>query len=197
MITRIWLALVLVVTTFVASATTGFASRAEQSLRDSVYVSPTWGFSVRWYDDEWTVYQETTTDGVDTLWLTDTMGNTAGFEGRAGYSGDARACLDDLVSGVQETTAAGDAAVATDEFDRPFKIFHPWRSWTVLLVPVQADDQEPAVDHLIYLDCRTLIPDEAVFIRYLTAPAEMFSDELPQLDVLNAALPRGAWYGGI
>jgi hypothetical protein len=197
MITRIWLALVLVVTTFVASATTGFASRAEQSLRDSVYVSPTWGFLVRWYDDEWTVYQETTTDGVDTLWLTDTMGNTAGFEGRAGYSGDARACLDDLVSGVQETTAAGDAAVATDEFDRPFKIFHPWRSWTVLLVPVRGDDQESAVDHLVYRDCRTLVPGEAVFVRTLIAPAEMFSDELPQLDVLNAALPRGAWYGSI
>ena len=184
-------------TSFVASTINGLASRAEQSLRDSVYISPTWGFSVRWYDDEWTVDQETTTDGVDTLWLTDTMGNTVGFEGRAGYGGDARACLDDLVSAVEETTDAGDAAVATDEFDRPFKIFHPWRSWTVLLVPVQADDQESAVDHLVYLDCRTLVPDQAVFVRYLVAPAETFSDELPQLDVLNAALPRGAWYGGI
>ena len=101
------------------------------------------------------------------------------------------------ISAVQETTDAGDAAVATDEFDRPFKIFHPWQSWTVLLVPVQADDQESAVDHLIYLDCRTLVPDEAVFIRYLVAPAETFSDELPRLDVLNAALPRGAWDGSV
>jgi len=170
----------------------GLASRAGQSLRDSGYISPTWGFSVRWYDDEWSVDQETTTDGVDTLWLTDTMGNAVGFEGRAGYGGDARACLDDRVSAVEETPDAGDAAVATDEFDRPFKIFHPWRSWIALLVPIQADDQESAVDHLVYLDCRTLVPDEAVFIRYLVAPAETFSDELPQLDVLNAALPRGA-----
>jgi hypothetical protein len=197
MITRIWLTLILVVTSFAASTINGLASRAEQSLRDSVYISPTWGFSVRWYNDEWAVDQETTTDGVDTLWLTDTMGNAVGFEGRAGYSGDARACLDDLVSMVEETTDVGDAAVATDELDRPFKIFHPWRSWTVLLVPGQADDQESAVDHLVYLDCRTLVPDEAVFVRYLIAPAETFSDELPQLDVLNAALPRGAWYGSV
>jgi hypothetical protein len=197
MITRIGLTLILVVTSFVASTINGFASRAEQSLRDSVYISPTWGFSVRWYDDEWTVDQETTTDGVDTLWLTDTMGNAAGFEGRTGYSGDARACLDDRVSAVQETMDASDAVIATDEFDRPFKIFHPWRSWTVLLIPVQADDQELAVDHLVYLDCRTLVPDEAVFVRYLVAPTETFSDELPQLDVLNAALPRGAWYGSV
>ena len=99
---------------------------------------------------------------------------------------------------MEESTDTGDSAVATDEFDRPFKIFHPWRSWTVLLVPVRGDDQESAVDHLVYLDCRTLVPEEAVlFVRYLIAPAATFSDELPQLDVLNAALPRGAWYGGI
>src|SRR5215211_2228557 len=132
MLTRIWLTLILVMTSFVVSALNGLASRAEQSLRDNAYISPTWGFSVRWYDDEWTVDQETTADGVDTLRLTDTMGNAVGFEGRAGYSGDARACLDDLVSVAQETMAADDAPVATDEFDRPFKIFHPWRSWTVL-----------------------------------------------------------------
>ena len=197
MITRIWLTLILVVTSIGASPTNGLASRAEQSLRDSVYISPTWGFSVRWYDDEWTVDQQTTSDGVDSLWLTDRMGNAVGFEGRTGYAGDARACLDDLVSSLQETTDAGNAAVAADEFDRPFKIFHPWRSWTVLHVPVQADDQESAVDHLVYLDCRTLVPDEAVFVRYLVAPVETFSAELPQLDVLNAALPRGAWYGSV
>src|SRR4051812_4103574 len=197
MIIRTGLTLILAVTSCVASVLTGLASRAEQSLHDSVYISPTWGFSVRWYDDEWTVDQQTTSDGVDTLWLTDSMGNAVGFEGRAGYSGDARACLDDLVSAVQETTDAGDAVVATDESDRPFKIFHPWRSWTVLLVPVQADDQASPVDQLVYLDCRTLVPDEAVFIRYFVAPAETFSDELPQLDVLNAALPRDAWYGSV
>jgi hypothetical protein len=136
MITRIWLTLILVVANFLASTINGLASRTEESLRDSVYISPTWGFSVRWYDDEWTVDQETTTDSVDTLWLSDTMGNAVGFEGRAGYGGDARACLDDRISAVQETAQAGDAAVATDELDRPYKIFHPWRSWAVLLVPV-------------------------------------------------------------
>ena len=65
----------------------------------------------------------------------------------------------------------------TNSTDR--SIFHPWRSWIVLLVPVQADDQESVVDHLVYPDCRTLVPDEAVFIRYLVAPAATFSDELP------------------
>jgi hypothetical protein len=197
MITRIWLTLMFVVTGFATSTIHGLASRAEQSLRDSVYISPTWGFSVRWYDDEWSVDQETSSDGVDTLSLSDTMGNAVGFEGRAGYGGDARACLDDRVSAVQETTDAGNATVATDEFDRPFKIFHPWRSWAVLLVSTQADDQESAADRLVYLDCRTLVPDQAVFVRYLVAAAETFSADLPQLDVLNAALPRGAWYGSI
>jgi hypothetical protein len=51
------------------------------------------------------------------------------------------------------------------------------------------------VDHIVYLDCRTLVPDEAVFIRYLIAPAATFSNDLRRLDVLNAALPRGAWAG--
>jgi hypothetical protein len=64
MLARIWLTLILVMTSFVASTTNGLASRAEQCLRDRVYISPTWGFSVRWYNGEWTVDQETTTELV-------------------------------------------------------------------------------------------------------------------------------------
>lgn len=171
------------------------AAREDGTLRDAVYVSPTWGYAVRWYGDEWTIDEETSEDGVDTLWLADADGNLVGFEGRLGYGGDARSCLDDLVIGVQDAPAASDVALVRDEFDRPQKIFHPWRSWVVLLVGYEDEDGGEVVDHLVYLDCRTLRPGQAVFIRYLVAPVETYPDDLAHLDVLNAALPRGAWWG--
>jgi hypothetical protein len=148
---------------------------------------------VRWYGDEWTVDEESSDDGLDTLWLEDADGNLVGFEGRIGYGGDARACLDDLAIGVQEAPAASDVVQVRDELERPQKIFHPWRSWVVLLVGYEDEASGEVEDHLVYLDCRTLIPGQAVFIRYLVAPVATWPDDLARFDVLNAALPRGAW----
>lgn len=187
------LLLVLVVGAFCSSELGVAASRTDGGLRDRVYVSPSWGYSVRWYDGEWVVDEESSSAGTDSLWLSDELGIGVGFEGRRGYGGDARACVDDRVGLVEGTPTASNIVVLQDESGRPQKFFHPWRSWVLLIVGYQ--DSGQVVDRVVYIDCRTLVPDEAVFIRYLIAPAESFSNELEKFDVLNAALPRSAWAG--
>jgi hypothetical protein len=176
----------------VSSAVT--ASRADGSIRDEVYVSPTWGYTVHWYGDEWSVATESSQDGADALWLRDADGSLLGFEGYPGYAGDARACLDDVMTRVADV-AGGEGTLLFDEWDRPQKIFHPWRSWIGLLV--EKDPNDPSADSVVYLDCRTLVPEQAVFVRYLVVPVAAFPNDgdLSHFDPLNAALPRGAWAG--
>ena len=168
------------------------ADRDSGTLRDMVYVSPSWGYSVRWYGDEWNVAGESSVDGIDQLTLTDAVGSSVRFAGRAGYHGDARACLDDLLAQL-ERDGARDIVVLRDDYDRPQKLFHPWRSW--MLVIAGFPEGGTSLDQVVYLDCRTLAPEEAVFIRELRTPAATYSDELWHLDILNVALPRRAWSG--
>lgn len=175
---------------FALIASDSLASREDFSLRETFYFSPSWGYSVRWYGDEWFVTDEASQDGVDRLAIENGGGATIRFEGRSAYLGDARACLDDQIAAL-EAEGASDIAVLYDDMQRPQKIYHPWRSWILLIAAAPAD--EGTLDQAIYLDCRTLMPDDAVFIRELRMPAADFSSDLPELDVLNAALPRGAW----
>lgn len=169
------------------------ANRADGTLRDTFYFSPSWGYSVRWYADEWSVASEASQDGADTLVLESATGASIRFEGRSAYLGDARACLDDQLAAL-EAEGAQDIAVLYDDAERPQKIYHPWRSWILLIAAVPGNDGTS--DQAIYLDCRTLLHDDAVFIRELRMPAADFATDLVDLDVLNAALPRGAWIEG-
>ncbi|MFN8593891.1 MAG: hypothetical protein U0031_20715 [Thermomicrobiales bacterium] len=171
------------------------AAYARPGLHDRQYISPTWGYVVRWYSDEWTIDDQASNDGIDTLALSDGEGRRVAFAGRAGYGGDARACLDDQIAAIESSPDASDLAVVRDEFDHPQKFYHPWRAWIMLLAG--RAEGGARVDHVVYLDCRTLAPDDAVLIRTLEMPATAWSDELWPLDVLNAALPRGAWWGGV
>ena len=126
------LPIALLVVAMLIPAVSAGASRAELSLRDTLYVSPAWGYAVRWYGDEWSVAEETSSGESDRLRLTDALGSVVTFEGRRDYQGDARTCLDDQL---EQIAAEGgqDIMVLTDDLDRPQKIYHPWRSWMALL----------------------------------------------------------------
>ena len=196
-LTRLRFAFALALLAFTLIASNSLAIQEEfdlrDSLRDTFYFSPSWGYSVRWYGDEWFVADESSQAGDDRLVSENGAGASIRYEGMSAYLGDARACLDDQIAAL-EASGAENIAVLQDDRQRPQKIYHPWRSWTLLIAAVPTD--AATADQAIYLDCRTLKPDEAVFIRELRMPAADFSSDLPELDVLNAALPRGAWVEG-
>jgi hypothetical protein len=99
---------------------------------------------------------------------------------------------------VQAIPGANGIEVVSDEEGTTQVSQDSWWSWTILLVGLPAGDQ--LVDHVIYLDCRTLVPGKAVLKRTLATPAATFyenydqgSATFPHFGVLDASLPRSAW----
>ena len=160
---------------------------AEDALRDQSYTSPHWGFGVRWYGDEWTIDAATSTDGVDSLALRSNAGDVARFAAGALYDGDATACLDDQIAKVEQTPGAKNVAVVQDELGADQEYRRPLRAWTLLLVTRDEGDL------FVYLDCRTLAPNQAMVLRALYGPAATFEANYDSFGVLDATLPRGAW----
>ena len=192
MMPRIWLSLFLgLATLFGFPILDATASRQEASLRDTVYVSPSWGYLVHWYGDEWTVSDESSVDKTDQLWLKNGAGTVVGFEGGPGYGGDATICLEARIAAVKTIPGATDVVIVTDEEDAVQALWDARWSWATLLARLPVDDQP--VDHVIHLDCRTLAPGRAVLTRYLASPVAGFQEDDPRLDVLDVAFPRGAW----
>jgi hypothetical protein len=166
------------------------ASREERSLHDMNYVSPTWGYMIRWYGDEWRVDDQSSEDGFDSLWLANDDGVIAGFQGGQEYAGDATACLDDLIAGIEQYPGAVDPVIVEDEEGTQQISRDPWLSWVVLLVGLPTGEE--TVDQVVYLDCQTLVPGEAVLSRMLAGVAAGFDQDDLRFDVLNVALPRSA-----
>lgn len=166
------------------------ATREGRSLHDMNYVSPDWGYVVRWYGDEWRVDDQSSDDGFDSLWLSNDDGVIAGFQGGQEYAGDAAACLDDLIAGIEQYPGAVDPVVVVDEEGAQQIVRDPWLSWVVLLVGLPTGEE--TVDQVVYLDCQTLVPGEAVLSRMLAGVAASFDQHDRRFDVLNVALPRSA-----
>src|SRR4051812_46701962 len=57
------LLLVLMIGAIASSSVSVAAPRADGGLRDRSYVSPSWGYSVRWYDGEWIVDGKSSSGG--------------------------------------------------------------------------------------------------------------------------------------
>jgi hypothetical protein len=187
---RVWLIGFLVLTTLAALPLPALGQEP-RGLHDMAYTSPNWGYHVRWHSDEWTIDEETSEGGADSLWLSDTSGNVAGFDGAAAYNGDATLCLDDLIATVESIPDATNIEVVYDEAGTEQSTYDPRRSWIMLLVGIPAGDQ--VIDHVVYLDCRTLAPGQAVLARTLAGPAATFLSNLGRFSVVQTTLPRSAW----
>jgi len=194
---RSWLVLVWVLAC-VAVLPRSVLAQGNYGVHDMAYTSPTWGYHIRWYGNEWAVEQESSEGGVDSLWLTDETGNVIGFDGGPGFGGDAVSCLEDMYAQVQAIPGATNIEIVSDEDGTEQVSQDPWTSWAILLVELPVGEEQ--IDHVIYLDCRTLVPGEAVLKRTLASPAATFYQNYNEgtfafqhFAVLNASLPRSAW----
>ena len=88
-----------------------------------VHTSPTWGYTIRWDASEWTVAEELSHAEGDLLALQDTLGNTILFAGGEGFSGDAEACLDDLLASARAAPDTSDFVVLETTMGAPYE----WR----------------------------------------------------------------------
>jgi hypothetical protein len=168
-------------------------SRESRGLHDQAYTSPTWGYHVRWYGDEWAVGEESSEAGTDALWLSDRAGNVVGFSGVTAYGGDAATCLEQRIAELEALPGAADVEIVSDEAGTLQLQQNSWWSWAIMLVRLPTADQEQLVDHVVYLDCRTLVPGSAVLMRTLAGPVATFEASMDRFAILQATLPRSAW----
>ena len=185
---RMLLAIVLAFTTLPGLPRGAIASRAEGSLHDGVYLSPTWGYSVRWYGEEWAIVSESSADRVDTLLLRDALGNAVGFEGRPSQETDAAVCVDDLVASFTANLQASDIATIEDEYGAAQSFRDPRRSYTLLIAAVP--NGATRVDVIAYFDCAVLGPGQAMLVRTVLGPAASVAASYDHLDILDVVVPQ-------
>ena len=165
----------------------------ESALKDAVYVSPTWGYAVRWYSGEWTIVDESPDGKIDTLALQDTLGNTIAFSGSTQLEGDAATCLDDMVEQVLASPGAADPETVEGDIGMLYDSREPEHAYTLMQVQLPVDGV--LQDHAVYLECQTLVPGEAVFRRYYSGPVEVFDQWYDDIvETLEGVfLPASAW----
>lgn len=164
------------------------AARAQQAtttIKDTVYVSPHWGFSVRWHDDDWILDLDLAFEDSDTLGLRDAAGNYLLFTGERGFAGDADACLDQMIVNAGETPGP-DLAVALDSAGARYESRGPEQAYVVYQTTAADADGNPQ-DLVVYAECQTLVPGEAVLKRqYSGTPATFMQSYDAIVDVLES-----------
>ena len=163
----------------------------QDTIKDTLYTNPTWGYTIRWHSDRWDVVHDITGDDFNVLGLSDDDGNFVVFTGLRNYAGDAAACLDDMRAG---------AFADPDNPDQPTvepEILFEWSDEHQAYIHLRstASGAEQPSDDVLYLECQTLIPGEAVFQRFYSAPADVFDRSFDDVvDLLESVhLPASAW----
>lgn len=175
-------------------APAGLVAAQQTGLKDMTYVSPTWGFAVRWYSSEWTVASESSDGGADILALQDSLGNSVKFSGIPQAGGDAQTCLDGMIEEALAVPGAVDAETVSDDFGEPFAWSEPNQAYTLFQVRIPVGDV--LQDHGVYLECQTLVPGEAVFQRFYSGPVGVFDQWYDNIaETLEGVyLPASAWW---
>lgn len=151
------------------------AARAQQTtatIKDTVYISPHWGFSVRWHYDDWILDLDLAAEDSDTLGLRDNANNYLLFTGERGFGGDADACLDQMIVDAGETPGP-DLAVATDSIGDPYESRGSDQSYVLYQTTAAEADGNPE-DLVVYAECQTLVPGDAVLKRQYSGDPDTF-----------------------
>jgi hypothetical protein len=161
------------------------AGRASQVSGDS-YVSPTYGYSISWNAEFWTVSNESSSDGVDSLVLR--LGDGVGNFYLTGLPAaqDPADCLAAIASGRAES---GDYPGYGEVRGRETPEAGPGGAGALFgyTLVTQSGDEIPLVQ---YLECRTLIPGEALLLITLEVidEASLYEAALVLYDELIATL---------
>ncbi len=148
----------------------------------NTYESPTYGYTLEWDEDLWTVDEErTASEDRDVLYLDYTDGGFLIVEGYEDYDGDPEDCLEGSSAEILESGEVDDVAPLEDEVGDVIEgddddVF--FAAYTLEIGPDTA---------VAYFDCRTLVEDEAVLAFSLLVPEEAVEDAVDAfLDVRDS-----------
>jgi hypothetical protein len=160
------------------------------------WTSPTYGFSVSWAGTEWQPDPAGTLAAVgperlDRLHLLNGVSSLY-FEGATRYHGDLPACVAEEANLLSQETGVSDIRPYRDEEGVQLVADGPNSSAAAFTLTLSIGDQE--VELVDYVECRTLIPGQAVLIITLVTEPPGFRQELAaaQTVIDTIALPEEA-----
>ncbi len=155
------------------------------------YTSPNFGYTVSWDPDIWEVEDESSEDGHDQLRLGDPI-NTVYLSGVEGFGGDPAACLEGTSDALDDGEGVSNYRPAEDRNGNSIGAESQDRAFAQYELTLTNDDGD-RVRITNYVECRVLVPDEAVLaIVYIVATDE-FEAQFPLVeDLLDAIEIREA-----
>ncbi|MDF2757809.1 MAG: hypothetical protein K0S99_441, partial [Thermomicrobiales bacterium] len=144
------------------------------------WTSPTYGFSVSWAGTEWQPDPEGTLAAVgperlDRVHLLNGVSSLY-FEGATRYQGDLTACVAEEANLLAQETGVSEIRPYRDEEGVQLVADGPNSSAAAFTLTLSIGDQE--VELVDYVECRTLIPNQAVLIITLVTQPPVFDQEL-------------------
>lgn len=176
-----------------ASAAPGSAAQ----IAGETFTSPTYGFSISWAGTDWQPDPEGTlvAVGPERLDRIHLVNGTSSLyiEGATRYEGNLSSCVAEEANLLGQETGVTEIRPYRDDDGAPFVADGPDASAAAFTLTLGVGDQE--LELIDYVECRTLIPGEAVLIVTLVTEPALFRDEReaaqPVLDsiTLGEALP--------
>jgi hypothetical protein len=162
----------------------------------NVYTSPTYGFSISWDEDLWEVGSEKSADGVDSLVLVldDEDGHMiVGLKGHAA-GGDPERCLEDMVDRYEDLEGeifiegeSGEMTPIVGGDGEPARYVDEFAAAAVYKFRV-GERGSSAATYVRYLECRALVPGEAVLEIHELAIASSYDAHVDEMNVLLRAI---------
>lgn len=155
---------VLVVLTLLISRTTPARAQDEEpsGVDGNAYTSPTYGYSIEWDDEIWSVEDETSDAGYDLIFLQSDYSDLS-LEGLYFYRGNPDDCLDGEQVGIAEEGDLDELALATDNDGNEITESGDGYAYGIYELPA-SNDSGADLDNYIYIECQVLVPDAAVLI---------------------------------
>ncbi len=126
----------------------------------NTWTSPTFDFSLEWDDEIWTVIDAFSEDEYDSISL-ESAGANVYVDGVYFYQGDPESCLEGERVGIANDSDLDDLDTLTDDDGNPLEEIGDGWAYGIYELPDASGD---ALNSIVYLECRNLIPDSAVLI---------------------------------
>jgi len=135
---------------------------APSGVDGNAYTSPTYGYSIEWDDEIWSVEDEASDAGYDLILLQSDYSDLS-LEGLYFYRGNPDDCLDGERDGIAEESGLDDLVLVMD--DDGNQIIESGDGYAYGIYELPASDEPGAdLDNYIYIECQVLVADAAVLI---------------------------------
>ena len=167
----------------------------DSGLDGNAYESPNWGYTLEW-DGGWKAMEVTSDDGLDTLHLRTTRSSLY-LIGEDAHRGDPPTCLEDWTNALSGEKDVDDWKPLEDEDGDPVAGEGRGRAWAAFSLNY-ANDAGDEFGYVAYLECRTLIEDEATLtILHVTSQDDYEAESEVVAEVLDTLeLSADAQAGG-